>query len=373
MSYCAVNMQKMTMSAMGGIQSHNQREHESKKNHEIDYTKSHMNYDLVNDAPINYQQAVKERIGQLNLKRAVRKDAVVYCSFIVGSDRGFFDRLALAEHHRREYRKEQVAIGLRPPSDFDYCKQEYRDDCRRVAAERYFKDATAFFQRRYGGENVVNATVHHDEPQGALHMHLGVIPVTADGRLSAKSLFTPDSLRQLQTDFAAEVGAKYELERGREGSDAKHIDEVTFKLEQRKAEFERVTEEVREARWEVQKASQEHQELSEGISKLQEEKSLYERANAVLGQELVSMKAERDELSAALNEARAQISETNKLFAMFKEFVELSSVKPVWEKFQELFRRRERQKEEQARAEAQRRRQQEEKQKQKAAKERDER
>ena len=32
MSKCAVHMMKMKSSAMGGIQSHNQREHESTKN-----------------------------------------------------------------------------------------------------------------------------------------------------------------------------------------------------------------------------------------------------------------------------------------------------------------------------------------------------
>ena len=90
MSMCAVHMMKLKMSAMGGIQSHNQREHESKKNKEIDYAKSDNNYDVLLAENINYQRAVKERIAELNLKKAVRKDAVVYCSFIVSSDRDFF-------------------------------------------------------------------------------------------------------------------------------------------------------------------------------------------------------------------------------------------------------------------------------------------
>ena len=85
MSYCVVHMQKMKMSALGGIQSHNQREHPSKKNHDIDYTKSRHNIDLVNYDQINYQRAVKERIEELKLGKAVRKDAVVYSSFIVSS------------------------------------------------------------------------------------------------------------------------------------------------------------------------------------------------------------------------------------------------------------------------------------------------
>ena len=105
MSKCAVHMMKMKSSAMGGIQSHNQREHESTKNKDIDYEKSDRNFDLVNDESINYQRAIKERIAELNLKKAVRKDAVTYCSFIVSSDRGFFEQLAWQEHIKREKEK----------------------------------------------------------------------------------------------------------------------------------------------------------------------------------------------------------------------------------------------------------------------------
>ena len=69
MSKCAVHMMKMKSSAMGGIQSHNQREHESTKNKDMDYEKSDRNFDLVNDESINYQRAIKERIAELNLKK----------------------------------------------------------------------------------------------------------------------------------------------------------------------------------------------------------------------------------------------------------------------------------------------------------------
>ena len=112
MSKCAVHMMKMKMSAMGGIQSHNQREHESRKNKDIDYSKSDQNFELINYGSINYQTEVKQRISELNLNKAVRKDAVTYCSFIVSSDNLFFKRLADAEHYRRScMESESIAIG----------------------------------------------------------------------------------------------------------------------------------------------------------------------------------------------------------------------------------------------------------------------
>lgn len=46
------------------------------------------------------------------------------------------------------------------------------------------------------------------------HIHVGIVPVTTDGRLSAKSLFNPKTLEQLQTDFHDYVSQYYGLERG---------------------------------------------------------------------------------------------------------------------------------------------------------------
>ena len=50
-----------------------------------------------------------------------------------------------------------------------------------------------------------------------------VVPATADGRLSARDVFNPASLRQLQTDYSlAMLAAGFQVQRGVEGSTAKH-------------------------------------------------------------------------------------------------------------------------------------------------------
>lgn len=245
MSKCAVHMMKMKMSAMGGIQSHNQREHESKKNKEIDYSRSEHNYDLVLDEKINYHRAIKERIEELNLKKAVRKDAVVYSSFIVSAERDFFDRLGYEEYLHQENQRESVMYGLETPLDYDnygFMDEKARNTYMEQGSKKFFQSATEFFCDRYGEENVINATVHLDE--STPHMHLGIVPVTKDGRLSAKELFTPTELKSLQTDFAKVVGAKFGLERGQEGSQAKHLDEMAFKLKTRSEQLEQLEHEV---------------------------------------------------------------------------------------------------------------------------------
>lgn len=48
-------------------------------------------------------------------------------------------------------------------------------------------------------------------------------------KLSAKQLFTPKTLQELQTDFHDKVGKKWGLERGKPGSQAKHIETAECK------------------------------------------------------------------------------------------------------------------------------------------------
>ena len=60
-------------------------------------------------------------------------------------------------------------------------------------------------------------------------MHLNLIPITPDGRLCCNDLFDKPKLQQLQTDFYEAVGKKYGLQRGKEGSQAKHLSTAEYK------------------------------------------------------------------------------------------------------------------------------------------------
>ena len=132
-----------------------------------------------------------DKIEALDLPTKVRKDAVLMCSFVVGSDREFFRSLSLGEQ------------------------------------QQFFVDCTRFFAERYGEENIISAVVHMDEITP--HLHLNLIPI-ADGRLCAKTLFDRKELQNLQTDFHSAVGKKWNLQRGKEGSQAKHLDTTAYKL-----------------------------------------------------------------------------------------------------------------------------------------------
>ena len=138
----------------------------------------------------SYTEFINQRIDELNLPTKPRKDAVLMCSFVIGSDGEFFKGLS-------PWRREQL---------FDECT-------------RYFAD-------RYGKENIISAVVHEDETTP--HLHLNLIPVN-NGRLCCKKLFNREELTKLQTDFYEKVGRKYGLQRGKEGSQAKHLTTTEFK------------------------------------------------------------------------------------------------------------------------------------------------
>lgn len=238
MSKCVLHMMKHDRGAVSGIQSHVNREHEPRTNRDIDATKTELNYHLV-EPPVSYHKAIKQRVESLNLKRAVRKDAVLMCSFIVSSDKGFYDRLS---------------------------QEQQRD---------FFSDAVKFFQNRYGAENVIAATVHMDE--ATPHMHLCLTPIR-DGKLSAKAMFTRQELKDLQTQFAASVGEKHGLERGEENSKAEHLSELDYKLKMRTQELEAAGKQIAElvsAKEKLEKKAARFDELRKEFGTLEYEQSLF--------------------------------------------------------------------------------------------------
>jgi len=86
--------------------------------------------------------------------------------------------------------------------------------------ERYFATAVEWLKERHGADNVVATSVHHDETSP--HLVAYVVPLDKDGKLNAKAFLGGRAkLTAMQTDFARAVG-QHGLERGIEGSKAKH-------------------------------------------------------------------------------------------------------------------------------------------------------
>ena len=223
-------MEKYKRVDIVGIERENERDenYKSTRNPQIDKSKTYLNYHTM-PYDKKYLSFIDERIKRLSPKRKIKDDAVLITSFILGSDKEFFDRLT----------KEQLT--------------------------RFFSDCTEFFSERYGKENVISAVVHLDE--STPHLHFNLMPVTG-GRLCAKELFDRTALRDLQTDFYEAVGKKYGLERGKEGSTAKHLDTVAYKT---KKMTEAAATKIREAE-EAQVAAKSVKELLESYESAKSEK-----------------------------------------------------------------------------------------------------
>lgn len=77
--------------------------------------------------------------------------------------------------------------------------------------DRFFKDCLKFHENQFG--HVVSAIIHYDETTP--HMHVISIPITKDGRLSARDVIgNRTNMVHLQDEFFRNVGREYGLERG---------------------------------------------------------------------------------------------------------------------------------------------------------------
>lgn len=152
-----------------------------------DPERRHLNHEYV----LNYEtltKAIEGRIHNAGIQR-VRQDAVKGMEFILAASPQLFKRDENGQ-----------IVG-------DYRNSEWVSTNLQFMKERY-------------GNNLVAFTLHQDEKTP--HIHAIVVPITADNRLCAKELFTPKTLRQLQTDYAAAM-KPFGLERGIEGSRAQHV------------------------------------------------------------------------------------------------------------------------------------------------------
>lgn len=195
MSYGIVRIQKIKTSAITGIHIHDTRvKGFSHSNQDIDFTKSDLNYRLDDNVNKTYHEVIKNRINELNLKRAVRKDAIKMGQALVTSDNNFFNSISKDEQ------------------------------------KQFFIRSYEFLKVRYGASNIISATVHLDERTP--HMHVNFVPVTKDGRLSAKDVFKRAEYKSLHDDFYKFVGLEYGLLRG-ETKDVKekHLTVQEYKKE----------------------------------------------------------------------------------------------------------------------------------------------
>ena len=113
---------------------------------------------------------------------------------------------------------------------------------------QWIKANKDFLEERYGERNLVSLILHRDERTP--HLHAIVVPLTEDGRLSAKEFLNGGKmLAKLQDDYA-EAMAPFKLMRGERGSRARHIppippNRLQAEIDARKHEAAHLAEELK--------------------------------------------------------------------------------------------------------------------------------
>ncbi|MCP6467726.1 plasmid recombination protein [Klebsiella pneumoniae] len=229
MSYSIIRIEKIKSGTnTTGIQKHVQRENINYENEDIDHSKTHLNYDLVNDRKQNFNDLIDEKIERnYTGKRKIRKDAVKHIDGMITSDNKFFSN--------------------QTPAD----------------TKRFFEHAKEFLEQEYGKDNLLYATVHMDEKTP--HMHFGIVPITKDGRLSAKEVVgNKKALTSFQDRFNEYVNERgYELERGtsRELTNRQHeqVSRYKQKTDYHRQEYEHESQKLDDIKQKNENMLQEYQ------------------------------------------------------------------------------------------------------------------
>lgn len=175
MAYTILRFAKQKGGAARSIDAHHERtKEEYASNPDIDKSRIAQNYHLVTPR-WSYEQEIKHRIQMAGCR--VRRDSVKFVDTLVTVSPEF------AEAHE-------------------------------VEMLEYFTRAFDFLKERVGKENIISAVVHMDEKTP--HLHLCFVPLTKDGRLSAKEILgNKKNMIRWQDDFYACMAERWpELERG---------------------------------------------------------------------------------------------------------------------------------------------------------------
>lgn len=208
MSHLSLDVsQKITMSDVKGYGNHVYRKSKSVMNHsnkEIDVNRTEDNIDYMFIEGQPFDSRFEDRLAYYNSttktgkQRKLRKDAVVLRGLV-----------------------------LQPsPEFFDYCSN---DSEKSELIDRFARDSIPFLSNEFGLENIIGMSAHLDESNP--HLHVAIMPMTEDGRLSQKDFFKgPKHLRALHKNYREHMNScGWTFETENKNEDAKRFSEAEYK------------------------------------------------------------------------------------------------------------------------------------------------
>lgn len=180
--------------------------------------------------------------------------------------------------------------------------------------DMFFEDCLKFHQKRFG--HIISAVIHYDETTP--HLHILSVPLTQDGRLSAREIVgNRAKMSQMQTAFYEQVGRDYGLERGihMDGQEKKqHISAQEHELREIKQEIARGQEELgaiehskKSARIRAQEYRQTATELQKEVEQLQEERVKQHNSLKMLSASKINRQKELRGINNAIKRAKGEL------------------------------------------------------------------
>ncbi len=191
--YAILRFAKYKGPEIGRIEAHDERTKETyASNPDVDTGRSRLNFHLVKPQR-SYRAEAEKQIAEAGCR--TRKDSVRVVETLITASPEFFQNKSPRE------------------------------------VQAFFRLALDFIKSKQSPETIISAVVHMDEKTP--HMHLSFVPITPDGRLSAKDILgNRKNLTKWQDDFWKCMVKKYpDLERGESASETgrTHIPPRLFK------------------------------------------------------------------------------------------------------------------------------------------------
>lgn len=279
--FCVMNIQKRKKTDIGGIQKEATRT-AAEYNNQVQPGMDIFNVNLIQSN--NWMQDIQDEINRAGAK--TRANSVVALDTIYTASGDFFKGKSNEEN------------------------------------DQFFRDCLEFHQMRFG--HVISAVIHYDETTP--HLHILSVPLTQDGRLSAREIVgNRAKMSQMQTAFYEQVGRDYGLERGihMDGQEKKkHITAQEHRLQQIKEEKAKELDELGAIKHSKDHARERAQKARERAEQQQAENS---RLKTVEGQIRDHMEQEQTtarQLAEMNQKARQELRTTRKRLEHLKGYLD---------------------------------------------------
>jgi hypothetical protein len=196
-AFAIFRAEKIDQGTETAAHNHNLRASKTKKENNVDYSKSHLNEILLGGR--NTVAIINQKVEQRTNKKKLRADANRAIEFVLSASPEHFYDFEKVGMTREEWDNLTPANFKDRMGDYWNRLNEVKATLKQDKLEQWKHDTVEWVKKEFG-QNVVNLVLHLDEKTP--HAHLLAVPLTKEGKLSAKDFFNPATATRWQDDYA---------------------------------------------------------------------------------------------------------------------------------------------------------------------------